>query len=108
MTVYMSDDRRKKPRVATNLKCWLERESVTLLGTVTNISTTGLFLRTPVLVKNGAVVELKIDFGSDIVAARGRVVWANVSSDTSLYSGIGIRFDSDTNGINLVKKAATD
>jgi Tfp pilus assembly protein PilZ len=86
-------ERRDTPRIPTNVRCWIERKSVTLYGTVSNISTTGLFFRTPVTVSIGHEVSLSIDLGGTQVDATGHVVWAQLSPCESGQPGLGIIFD---------------
>jgi uncharacterized protein (TIGR02266 family) len=87
------DERRISPRIKTDARCWLEQESMTLLGTVTNISDGGLFLRTPVPVAEGSRVDLTLNLGEGVVEARGRVMWIAGEHQEARYSGLGIRFE---------------
>ena len=93
MTNPMSDERRMHPRISTNVRCWLERKSVTLYGSVTNLSSTGLFLCTPVTVSVGQDVSLSLDLGNGVVEAQGHVVWAKPGPCESGQPGIGIAID---------------
>jgi Tfp pilus assembly protein PilZ len=104
MSDWQDRDRRINPRTTTDARCWLERESVTLLGTVTNISVSGLFMRTPVTVATGSEVKLTVNLGSGIVAVRGRVAWTSPSASAPSYTGIGICFDEVTGGENLLNQ----
>ncbi len=89
-------ERRKEPRFKVNCTCWIEQDSLTLFGTVTNISREGLFLRTLPIVGVGCDVEVRISLDSDVVIASGQVKWQNkpVSSSSKAPSdppGIGIK-----------------
>lgn len=97
------NDRRLSPRIPTDVRCWLERESITLLGTVTNMSFGGLFLRTPVILPEGHSVHLKIDLGQGMVEVQGYVVWTISSKDDKRYSGLGIRIDKIIDGRPLLE-----
>jgi len=95
-------ERRISPRVESECRCWLERESVTLLGTVTDISSDGLFMRTPVTIAKGSAVDLKVNLGNGVVAAKGHVAWAASSAHKTKGTGVAIRFDEVTGGENLL------
>lgn len=101
-TENSGSERRIEPRFEANLRCWLERESVTLLGVVTNLSRSGMFLRTPVLLGQGRSVRLTLKLNEGIVAMRGRVVWARNTPCTTSYSGLGIRFEEIVSGESLL------
>ncbi len=85
-------DRRSATRFPITAKCWLEQEALTLLGTVTNISHTGLYMRTPVLVEKGSDVNLSLTFGDTVVSAKGQVVWTAPSPCEPRSLGVGIGF----------------
>jgi Tfp pilus assembly protein PilZ len=80
----------------------LERESVTLLGTVTNVSLGGLFIKTPVMVAVGSDVSLTFDVGGGRVTARGNVVWTNKCSNQTSSAGLGISFSEVVSGEDLL------
>ena len=89
-------ERRKEPRFKVNCRCWIEQDSLTLFGTVTNISQEGLFLRTLPIVGVGCHVEVRLNLDSDVIIASGQVKWQNkpVSSSSKASSdspGIGIK-----------------
>jgi Tfp pilus assembly protein PilZ len=98
------NDRRLNPRITADVRCWLERESITLLGTVMNMSSAGLFLRTPVILPVGHRVSLKINVGQGIVEVLGYVVWSVSSKENKRYSGLGICFDEIVGGKNLLER----
>lgn len=91
-------DRRESPRIMTDAKCWIERESVTLLGTVTNISCGGLFLRTCISMRSGLSVNLTVKMDNYVIAARGHVAWISADATQNGYSGFGICFDEILRG----------
>jgi Tfp pilus assembly protein PilZ len=95
-------DRRIHPRVNTDARCWLERESITLYGTVSNISQGGLFLCTPVALPVGENVDLSIDLESGRVNAKGHIVWANAPSRGAGQAGLGIYFDKISSGLSVL------
>ena len=98
-----ADERRRAPRVKTSARCWLERKSVTLFGTVLNVSATGLFLNTPVSIEVGRQVALSLDLGNGIVSALGSVVWANAQPRGRGAPGLGIEFAEITAGEALLR-----
>ncbi len=96
-------ERRKEPRFKVNCRCWIEQDSLTLFGTVTNISQEGLFLRTLPIVGVGCHVEVRLSLDSDVIIASGQVKWQNkpVSSSSKAPSdppGIGIKLTSLVEG----------
>ncbi|MCP4676577.1 MAG: PilZ domain-containing protein [Deltaproteobacteria bacterium] len=95
-------ERRFSPRIETDFPCWLERESVTLLGTVTDLSSDGLFMRTAVTIAKGSKVDLTVNLGEGKVAVKGRVAWLASSAHKSKGTGIAISFDQITGGKNLL------
>ena len=102
MRFFRDAERRIFPRVKADVRCWVERESVTLMGTVTNLCAGGLFLRTPITVGEGAKVSLQINMGSGVVNASGYVAWTVSPNNSSPYSGVGICFNRITKGKKLL------
>jgi uncharacterized protein (TIGR02266 family) len=103
------EDRREATRYEARVRCWLERESVTLLGTVTNISEHGLFLKTPVTISKGSAVKLSLDLGDVVVNAAGRVVWSRSANEcASRVPGIGVRLDSTDTSSELIERFLRD
>lgn len=98
-----SEDRRKTPRIKTVCRCWLERESITLLGTVTNVSTGGVFIRTPVSLDTGMDVNITLTLDEGHVMARGRVAWVNGQFKGLAAPGLGITFDEVFGGRDLLQ-----
>ncbi len=91
-------ERRKSPRVAAVCRCWIERESVTLLGTVTNVGFGGLYIRTPVTLANGSHVDVTLNLADGLVVARGKVVWSSKLADSIAPPGLGITFNEILGG----------
>ena len=87
-----NSERRLHPRVRINARCWLEQESLTLYGTVANISQGGLFLCTPVHLPVGNDVQLTLDLASGRVTARGEVVRSQSAGCDCGQTGLGIYF----------------
>ena len=92
-----NSERRLHPRVRINTWCWLEGESLTLYGTVANISQGGLFLCTPVPLPAGKEVNLTLNLtGSNLtghrVTARGKVVRTQTAGRNCGQTGLGIHF----------------
>ena len=100
-----TQDRRKSPRIVTTCRCWPERESLTLLGTVTNLGSGGLFLKTPVMLATGAEVNLTLSLKDGRVLARGRVIWAKSDFQKMLAPGLGISLDEVVSGRELLMGA---
>lgn len=99
-----NSERRIHPRVYTDARCWLEKESITLYGTVSNISQSGLFLRTPVALSVGENVDLAIDLETGEIRANGHIVRATTSSSNSSQTGLGIHFDRINAGVSVLHR----
>jgi len=98
-------ERRAEPRVGANLRCWLERESVTLYGTTVNVSRGGVFLRTLPRIPQGSEVEIRIMLAKGPVIARGRIAWTSdptSSGGTGAVPGLGICFTEVIGGDELL------
>ena len=104
METKIDKERRIYPRIPVGAKCWVQRDSVTLLGTVTNVSFGGLFIRTWVSIADGSDVELKIDIGNADIEIKGRVVWSATKQGESQHQGLGIEFDESTDGMTIVSR----
>jgi Tfp pilus assembly protein PilZ len=89
-------------RINTDARCWLERESITLYGTVSNISQGGLFLCTPVTMPVGENVDLSIHLENGRVSAKGHIVWANSAACSAGQAGLGIYFDKISSGLSVL------
>ena len=103
---WEGEDRRKEPRFPASCRCWLEQESMTLLGTATNLSHSGMFLRTLPLVQEGTRVEIKLTMESGVIVARGEVRWASKPSRKTPGEidapGMGISFIEVIGGQDLL------
>jgi len=101
-------DRRKEPRFPASCRCWVEQESMTLMGTATNLSHGGMFLRTLPLIKEGSVVDIKLTIEQGVVVARGEVRWASrpeeEPSEPPLAPGLGISFIEVNGGQELLSR----
>jgi Tfp pilus assembly protein PilZ len=75
---------------------------VTLLGTVTNVSPNGLFIRTWVSIAKGSEVELKLKVGDEDISIKGRVIWSATEQDDTQNLGLGIEFEESTDGMTIV------
>lgn len=92
--VAISDaDRRRAPRVLLNLEVDYASEDNYLFAYITDISATGIFVRTTSPEQAGTHLNLK--FGS--LAVEGQVIWVNPyrpGTPDNLHPGMGIRFES--------------
>lgn len=85
-------------------RCWVERESVTLLGTAINLSHSGLFMRTPLVLSRGSAVDIKLNLERGVVHALGRVVWIKAFEGGGQASpGMGILFEEVRCGTDLLR-----
>jgi len=98
---FTSRERRKQPRYAVNCRCWVEKDSMTLFGTVTNLSAGGFFLRTIPIVTEGNDVEVRLSLENGIVTGRGAIRWRAQPSDAE-----GPRRGAPGMGIELVQISA--
>ena len=108
MSNLYQKEKRNHPRINTNLRCWIERDKVTLFGTITNMSSGGLFLRTPVLLNNDRDITLSFSLTKGVVTASGSVQWARAAVPTSGRSGLGIRFTTLKGGQTLLRRFITE
>ena len=97
-----NSDRRIHPRINTDARCWLERESITLYGTVANISRGGLFLCTPVTLDVGDTVDLSMGLDKGRIQAKGRIIWANTVTCERGQAGLGIYFNKISSGLSVL------
>ncbi len=92
--VAISDaDRRRAPRVLLNLEVDYASEENYLFAYITDISATGIFVRTTTPEQPGTQLNLK--FGT--LEVEGSVIWVNPyrpGAPDSLHPGMGIRFES--------------
>ena len=103
-------ERRSSERCIANCQCWIEQESITLFGTVTNLSRHGLFLQTlPILEADTEIdIRLSLHDGGDLLA-KGRVAWKSNShgqtpnpENPGGAPGLGIEFQSIKQGQELL------
>ncbi|MBN2716954.1 MAG: PilZ domain-containing protein [Deltaproteobacteria bacterium] len=105
-------ERRSSERCIANCQCWIEQESITLFGTVTNLSPNGLFLQTLPILETGTEIDIRISIqdAGDLLA-RGRVAWKsnahnNGNSDGPGHygnaPGLGIEFKQIKKGSELL------
>ncbi|MBN2342745.1 MAG: PilZ domain-containing protein [Deltaproteobacteria bacterium] len=103
-------ERRTSARCIANCQCWIEQESVTLFGTVTNLSPHGLFLQTLPIIETGTEIDIRLslqDVGD--LLAKGRVAWKSNSHSPSHDNnrsigvpGLGIEFSQINQGKELL------
>ena len=95
-------DRRRAPRVLVDLEVDYASEDNYLFAYITDISATGIFVRTTTPEQAGTRLQLRLsaeDAGS--VEVEGEVIWINPyrpGTPDNLHPGMGIRFinlDSD-------------
>jgi hypothetical protein len=81
---------------------------MTLLGTATNLSHGGMFLRTLPLIQEGTVVDIKLTIEQGVVVARGKVRWASrpeeEQSEPPTAPGLGISFVEVNGGQELLTR----
>jgi type IV pilus assembly protein PilZ len=94
--VLDDDDRRRAPRVLVDLEVDYASEDNYLFAYITDISETGIFVRTTTPESPGTNLNLRFkpDAGGPI-AVEGRVIWVNPyrpGAADNLHPGMGIRF----------------
>ena len=104
MNNHLTIERRSNPRMPVNAKCWVQRDSVTLLGTVTNVSLGGLFIRTWVSIAEGSEVDLNLTIGDEDISIKGRVVWVTQQEGESQKLGLGIEFDDSADASTIISR----
>jgi uncharacterized protein (TIGR02266 family) len=88
----VADDRRRAPRVLVDLEVDYASEDNYLFAYITDISATGIFVRTTTPEPAGTLLNLR--FGSGI-ECEGEVIWINPyrpGAPDNLHPGMGIRF----------------
>lgn len=92
--VAISDaERRRAPRVLLNLEVDYASEDNFLFAYITDISATGIFVRTTTPEDPGTQLNLK--FGT--LEVEGQVIWVNPyrpGTPDNLHPGMGIRFEA--------------
>ncbi len=102
-----NSDRRRGVRIPALATCWIARDSVTLMGRVTNLSDGGLFVLTPCSICRGSGVELSLNIGGKLVEASGCVAWCG-GTDEADGPGLGIQFDRVMNGREYLERFLDD
>ena len=98
-------ERRRDPRFPVRLRCWIQRESLTLLGVALNISRGGLFVRTPPGLEPGSAVSLEVGGDDGAFEAHGRVVWtADPDGSGSGMPGIGVLLTEVISGLERFQR----
>ena len=93
------DDRRRAPRVLVDLEVDYASEDNYLFAYITDISATGIFVRTTTPEEPGTLLNLRfmaIDHAGPI-EVEGQVIWVNPyrpGTPDNLHPGMGIRFVS--------------
>jgi hypothetical protein len=110
--VVSGGERRHQPRYAVSCRCWIEQDAMTLFGTVTNMSSGGLFLRTLPIVHEGSGVDVRLSLENGVVTGRGAVRWRTQpsgggTSGPFVAPGLGIELVSVTSGEELLEKFIT-
>ncbi|MEJ7599283.1 MAG: TIGR02266 family protein [Kofleriaceae bacterium] len=92
-----NDDRRRAPRVLVDLEVDYASEDNYLFAYITDISATGIFIRTTTPEGPGTLLNLRfmaIDHAGPI-EAEGQVIWVNPyrpGTPDNLHPGMGVRF----------------
>ncbi|MBN2802862.1 MAG: PilZ domain-containing protein [Deltaproteobacteria bacterium] len=122
-SVQDKKERRNENRYNANCQCWIEQESITLLGTVTNLSEKGFFLQTLPIIECGSKIDIRMNL-QDVgeIFAEGKICWKSngssftgsedikpVSKETpprrdSNPPGMGIEFHKVTKGKEFLQK----
>lgn len=85
----MSENRRFN-RVNSRLRCWCERESVTVYTRIGNLGEGGVFLRTSTPLEQGSTARVR--FGAkESFEGTAVVVWSRVDGQEG-PSGMGLQF----------------
>ena len=103
-------DRRRAPRVLLNLEVDYASEDNYLFAYITDISATGIFVRTTAPEQPGTHLNLKFDE----LEVEGEVIWVNPyrpGAPDNLHPGMGIRFvglDDEVRGelLELIRRFA--
>ena len=89
-------DRRRAPRVLVDLEVDYALEDNYLFANITDISETGIFVRTTTPEQPGTHLNLRFrpDDGSEAIEVEGEVIWINPyrpGARDNLHPGMGIR-----------------
>lgn len=111
----VDDDRRRAPRVLVDVEVDYASEENYLFAYITDISATGIFVRTTMPEAQGTHLNLRFSVGSSrAIEVEGEVIWVNPyrpGAPDNLHPGMGIRFvslDSDVRErlLELVRRFA--
>lgn len=92
------DDRRRAPRVLVDLEVDYASEDNYLFAYITDISATGIFIRTTTPEEPGTHLNLRFNAGAgsgDALEIEGQVIWVNPyrpGTPDNLHPGMGVRF----------------
>ena len=87
------DERRRAPRVLVDLEVDYASEDNYLFAYITDISATGIFIRTTTPEAPGTHLNLR--FNADALQIEGEVIWVNPyrpGTPDNLHPGMGVRF----------------
>jgi len=90
--VLSDADRRRAPRVFVDVKVDYASEENYLFAYITDISATGIFVRTTTPEQPGTLLNLRF---ADEIECEGEVIWVNPyrpGAPDNLHPGMGIRF----------------
>src|SRR5215510_4198168 len=97
--VEPTDERRRAPRVLVDLEVDYASEDNYLFAYITDISATGIFVRTTTPEQPGTHLNLRFspDDSAGPIEVEGEVIWVNPFRPgvaDNLHPGMGIRFES--------------
>jgi uncharacterized protein (TIGR02266 family) len=94
--VETTDERRRSPRVLVDLEVDCESEDNYLFAYITDISATGIFVRTTTPEEPGTHLNLRLSSEyAELLELEGEVIWVNPyrpGTPDNLHPGMGIRF----------------
>ena len=94
--VEATDERRRSPRVLVDLEVDCESEDNYLFAYITDISATGIFVRTTTPEQPGTHLNLRLSSEyAELLELEGEVIWVNPyrpGTPDNLHPGMGIRF----------------
>jgi uncharacterized protein (TIGR02266 family) len=88
-------ERRRAPRVLVDLEVDYASEENYLFAYITDISATGIFVRTTTPEQPGTHLNLRFEVESEKIEVEGEVIWVNPyrpGAPDNLHPGMGIRF----------------
>ena len=90
-----ASDRRAAPRVLVDLEVDYALEDNYLFAYITDISETGIFVKTTAPEQPGTHLNLRFTVGDEPIEVEGEVIWVNPfrpGAPDSINPGMGIRF----------------